>query len=77
MVECFHNAEPGIPASPKLPQVFDPATVPNVGPSPDEVLHYSPCMGITSIFTNPPTHLERELQYDTMIIAIARAVSSW
>ena len=26
-------------------------------------------MGITSIFTNPPTHLERELQYDTTVIA--------
>jgi hypothetical protein len=30
-------------------------------------------MGITSIFTNPPTHLERELQYDTMVTAIAMA----
>jgi hypothetical protein len=57
----------------KLPQVFDPATVPNVGSSPAEVLHYRLCMGITSIFTNPPTHLERELQDDTIAIAIAIA----
>jgi hypothetical protein len=25
------------------------------------VLHYRLCVGITSIFTNPPTYLEREL----------------
>jgi hypothetical protein len=38
----------------------------------------APCMSITGIFTNPPTNLERELQYDTMAIAvvIAGAVSS-
>lgn len=29
----FHNAEPEIPISPKLPRAFDPATLPNVGSS--------------------------------------------
>jgi hypothetical protein len=33
-------------------------------------------MGITSIYTNPETHLERQLQYDTIVIKIAGALSS-
>lgn len=71
---CSRDAE--MPIGPKMPRLFDPTTIPNISSSPNEVLHYRPCMGITSIYTNPETHLERQLQYDTIVIKIAGALSS-
>jgi hypothetical protein len=59
-----------------MPRLFDPITIPNIGSSPSEALHFRPCMGFSSIYTNPATYLERQLQYDTIAIAIAGAVSS-
>ena len=65
-----------MPIGPKMPRIFDPSTIPNISSSPSDVLHFRPCMGITSIYTNPATHLQRQLQYATMVIAIAGAVSA-
>jgi hypothetical protein len=71
---CSKDAK--MPIGPKMPRLLDPATIPNIGSSPNEVLHYRPCTGISSIYTNPATHLERQLQYDTIVIKIAGALSS-
>ena len=72
--EYSHDINQGMPISPRMPCIFDPSTIPNMSSSIADVLHFRPCMGITSIYTNPETHIERHLMYDTMVIAIAGAV---